>query len=65
MLKKPSNIKTDFMPLMCFRVKMNLRRRLPMRNYDSFSAIRMTVLRVCVWHMKSSLSPTAQEFLGW
>lgn len=61
--KKQSNIKTDFMPLMCFRKKMNLRRR--MRNSDSFSANRMTVPRVtCFWCMKSSPSPTAQEFLG-
>lgn len=63
--KKPSNIKTDFMPLMCFRKKMNLKRRPSMRSSDSLSDDRMTLPRIiCFWCMKSSLSPAAQEFLG-
>jgi len=63
--EKMSNVKTDFMPLMCFRKKTNLRRRPSMRNSDSFSANRIIVPRViCFSCMKSSLSPAAQEFLG-
>lgn len=63
-VEEPSNVKTDFMPLMCFRKKTNPRRRPSMKNSDSFSARRITVARViCFWCMKSSPCPTAQQFL--
>lgn len=62
--EKPSNVKTDFMPLMCFRKKTNLRRSPSMKSSDSFSAKKMSVARVCFWCMKSSLCPTAQQFLS-
>lgn len=35
-----------------------------MKNSDSFSPKRMTVARACFWCMKSSLCPTAQQFLS-
>lgn len=63
-VEEPSNVKTDCMPLMCFRKKTNPRRRPSMKNSDSFSAKRITVARVmCFWCMKSSPCPTAQQFL--
>lgn len=52
------------MPLICFRKKTNLRRSPSMKNFDSFSSKRMTVARVYFWCMKSTLCPTAQQFLS-
>lgn len=65
MLRNHVNVKSDFMALMCFRKKTNLRRSPSMKNSDSFSAKRMTVARVCCWYMKSSFCPfRAQQFLS-
>lgn len=59
--EKLSDVKVDFMPLLCFRKKTSLRRRPSMRNSNSFLANMMTV-PICSWCIMSSLSFTAQEY---